>query len=57
MTSPAGSTHIKNDDAYQDEVDRILDKIFRESTDSLTDDEKRTLREAGAKYRKKGGGS
>lgn len=57
MTSPAGSTHVEDDDAHQNEVDRILDKIFRESTDSLTDDEKRTLREAGAKYRKKGGGS
>ena len=30
------STPIDDEDRYREEVDRLLDKIFRESTESLT---------------------
>ena len=46
------SVHIEDDEAYQREVDRLLDKIFREGTSSLTDEENEFLRKTSEKYRK-----
>ena len=40
----AGSTQIDDDEKYREEVDRLLDKIFREGTQSLTSDESEFLK-------------
>jgi membrane associated rhomboid family serine protease len=48
----ASSTGIGYDDAYQQEVDRLLDKIFREGTTSLSDKENEFLKEASKRFKK-----
>ncbi len=47
------SVHIDDDAEYQREVDRILDKIFREGTSSLTREENDFLKKTSERYRKK----
>jgi membrane associated rhomboid family serine protease len=49
---PAGSVEIDDEQEYRREVDRILDKIFRESTASLTDDENEFLKKASKRFKK-----
>lgn len=46
------STHIADDNEYEREVDRILDKIFREGTSSLTREENEFLKKTSQRYRK-----
>lgn len=48
-----GSVRMDDGDEHQREVDRILDKIFRESTQSLTKEENEFLKEAGRRFNDK----
>jgi len=45
-------THIEDDEKYRQEVDRLLDKIFHEGTQSLTKEETQFLKEQSEKYKK-----
>ena len=46
------SAHVDDDKEHQNEVDRILDKIFREGTASLTQKENDFLKKTSQRYRK-----
>ncbi len=46
------STPIDDEDKYRQEVDRLLDKIFRESTESLTPKEREFLKKQSERYKK-----
>jgi len=45
-------THISDEEKYREEVDRLLDKIFKEGTTSLTEKEREFLRKQSERYRK-----
>lgn len=45
-------THIDDDAKYREEVDRLLDKIFREGTQSLTKEESDFLRKQSERFKK-----
>ena len=45
-------THIDDDVEYRQEVDRLLDKIFKEGTQSLTHEENEFLKKQSERYRK-----
>ena len=46
------ATHIDNDQEYREEVDRLLDKIFKEGSQSLSKEESEFLRRQSEKYRR-----
>jgi membrane associated rhomboid family serine protease len=48
----AKTVHIDDDEKYRQEVDRLLDKIFREGTQSLTAQESEFLKKQSDKYKK-----
>jgi membrane associated rhomboid family serine protease len=45
-------THISDEEKYREEVDRLLDKIFKEGPGSLSQGEKEFLKRQSEKYRK-----
>ena len=49
---PPTSVQIDNEEDYRLEVDRLLDKIFREGTQSLTRDENEFLKRTSERYKK-----
>jgi hypothetical protein len=54
FTKSSTSTDIPDDDEYQREVDRLLDKIFREGTASLSEEENEFLKDASRRFKKGG---
>jgi membrane associated rhomboid family serine protease len=52
FSAGGGSVRIDDDAEYQREVDRILDKIFREGTTSLSKEENEFLKKSSERYKK-----
>ncbi len=52
FTGGPKSTHIEDDTTYRTEVDRLLDKIFKQGTQSLTQEENEFLKKQSERFRK-----